>query len=127
MKIKTTLFILGLASLCLAVNGDNETTPREKSKANYFEIYLILLFYSLPGVLSLFSIVQFPNDECTTTDVNVKKGVCTTSTECTAGSGTQSGNCASGFGGERYNELSPALGIRGLTVIHFSLLHLQDE
>ena len=74
--------------------------------------------------MSLFSIVQFPNDECTTTDVNVKTGVCTTSTECTDGGGTQSGNCASGFGGEILdNELST----QELTLIHFSLLHLQDE
>ena len=87
-------------------------------------VSLTLLLYSFPGLLSLFSIVQFPNDECTTTDVNVKTGVCTTSTECTDGGGTQSGNCASGFGGEILdNELST----QELTLIHFSLLHLQDE
>lgn len=77
----------------------------------------------MSGLISLFSIVQFPNDECTTTDVNVKTGVCTTSTECTDGGGTHSGNCASGFGGE----ISALTDTRALTIIHFSLLHLQDE
>ena len=47
----------------------------------------------------MFSIVQFPNEVCVTGDINVKEGVCTTSTECTAGGGTASGKCASGFGG----------------------------
>ena len=51
-------------------------------------------------VFSLFSIVQFPNDECATNDINVKTGVCTTSTECTDNSGVESGTCASGFGGK---------------------------
>jgi len=49
-------------------------------------------------VFSLFSIVQFPNSECTTTDTTTTKGVCVTSSECTDGSGSASGNCAAGFG-----------------------------
>jgi len=46
---------------------------------------------------SLFSVVQFPNDECTTT--MAMRGVCLTAEECTSRTGgSASGNCASGFG-----------------------------
>jgi len=47
---------------------------------------------------SLFSIVNFPNLECTTQMSDDMKGICLTSEECIARSGTASGNCASGFG-----------------------------
>ena len=97
MKIKTALLLLGLASVSLAAN---ETTPREKRMVAHSLFFFTFYHYSLSGLISLFSIVQFPNDECTTTDVNVKTGVCTTSTECSDGGGTSSGNCASGFGGD---------------------------
>ena len=50
-------------------------------------------------VFSLFSIVQFPNQDCTTTDTNTPTGVCVTSEECTSGSGSAAGQCAAGFGG----------------------------
>ena len=64
-----------------------------------------MLFINFSGVFSLFSIVQFPNQECDTTDTNTKKGVCVTSTECTDGSGTVSGDCASGFGGNEFGHI----------------------
>ena len=48
------------------------------------------------GVLSLFSVVQFKNNECTAT--SGLTGVCYSSTECTDNGGSASGNCASGFG-----------------------------
>merc|ERR1739844_520118 len=52
-------------------------------------------------VLGLFSVVTFPNDECTTIMTPSMSGVCVTSEEC-SNSGdtiaTASGNCASGFG-----------------------------
>lgn len=48
--------------------------------------------------LSLFSVVQFDNDACTTQDTSSTKGVCWTSSECSDKGGTVSGNCASGFG-----------------------------
>jgi len=44
---------------------------------------------------SLFSIVTFKNDQCTT--AGGLKGTCMTSSECT-GTGTASGNCAASFG-----------------------------
>merc|ERR1711997_179860 len=51
-----------------------------------------------PKGLSLFSVVQFDNDECTTQDEKATTGVCWTASECSDKGGTASGNCASGFG-----------------------------
>jgi len=49
--------------------------------------------------LSLFSVVQFPNEECTSTASSVTTmGTCLTSSECTSRSGTGEGTCAAGFG-----------------------------
>lgn len=45
---------------------------------------------------SLFSVVTFSNDECTSTSGTT--GICQTSTECSDNGGASSGNCASGFG-----------------------------
>jgi len=47
---------------------------------------------------SLFSVVTFPNDECTTVMDPTMRGLCITAEECTDQGGTGSGNCASGFG-----------------------------
>ena len=50
---------------------------------------------------SLFSVVSFPNRECTTssdTSDTIVNGVCQRDDECTSNGGTPSGNCASGFG-----------------------------
>jgi len=51
---------------------------------------------------SLFSVVTFKNEECTSlstiTGSEARKGTCYTTTECTDKSGLTSGNCASGFG-----------------------------
>jgi len=47
---------------------------------------------------SLFSVVTFKNEECTTTMETTMKGVCQTAEECGDSGGTASGNCASGFG-----------------------------
>jgi len=47
---------------------------------------------------SLFSVVSFPNEECTTTSSSSLNGVCKTAEECTNSGGTSMGNCASGFG-----------------------------
>lgn len=46
--------------------------------------------------LSLFSVVQFKNNECTAT--SGLTGVCYSSTDCSDLGGTTSGNCAAGFG-----------------------------
>jgi len=52
-------------------------------------------------VFSLFTVVTFPNDQCTTkssSSTGVTYGTCLSSTECSSNSGTADGNCASGFG-----------------------------
>merc|ERR1712183_1145410 len=69
-------------------------------------LHLLLLFniiqFSLCGKngrqLSLFSIVQFPNQECTSESSTTQKGTCVTPSECTTMTGTADGKCASGFG-----------------------------
>lgn len=48
-------------------------------------------------LLSLFSIVTFPNQGCSSLDAD-RNGTCYTSTECINKGGTKSGNCAAGFG-----------------------------
>ena len=47
---------------------------------------------------SLFSIVQFPNDECTSSSSSTTLGTCLTSSECANNGGSADGSCASGFG-----------------------------
>merc|ERR1711892_573192 len=52
-------------------------------------------------VLGLFSVVTFPNDECTTISTPAMSGTCVTVEECSNSGDTiavASGNCASGFG-----------------------------
>merc|ERR1712029_1191836 len=52
-------------------------------------------------VLSLFSVVTFPNDECTGSSSSSSQsvlGTCFSSTECNNKGGKADGNCASGFG-----------------------------
>merc|ERR1719458_1915390 len=54
-----------------------------------------------PGLgktLSLFSIVQFPNQQCTGASSSSTYGTCYTSSECSAKGGSADGNCAAGFG-----------------------------
>jgi len=48
--------------------------------------------------LSLFSIVQFPNQQCTGASSSTTYGTCYTSSECSAKGGSADGNCAAGFG-----------------------------
>jgi len=47
---------------------------------------------------SLFSIVQFPNEGCTTSSSSTTYGTCYTATECSTKGGSADGNCAAGFG-----------------------------
>jgi len=76
-----------------------------------FLFFLVILANSIEGTpiegsvipkqfpaLSLFSVVQYPNEECTTGKDNSVKGICMNSDECTQKGGTSDGNCASGFG-----------------------------
>ena len=56
------------------------------------------MFDSSPETLSLFSIVQFPNQQCTGASSSSTYGTCYTSSECSAKGGSADGNCAAGFG-----------------------------
>ena len=56
------------------------------------------MFNSSPETLSLFSIVQFPNQQCTGASSSSTYGTCYTSSECSAKGGSADGNCAAGFG-----------------------------
>lgn len=49
-------------------------------------------------VFSLFSVVQFPNQVCSTTSGTYSNGTCITSSECSSRGGTSQGSCAAGFG-----------------------------
>merc|ERR1719273_2433268 len=49
-------------------------------------------------VFSLFSIVQFPNEACTSTSGTYSNGTCFTASECSSKGGSAQGNCAAGFG-----------------------------
>ena len=69
----------------------------EETNKKMIELIIFFLIEQIPG-FGLFSVVQFPNEECTTAlDVNVK-GICMNSDECTTRGGTSDGKCASGFG-----------------------------
>jgi len=48
-------------------------------------------------LFSMFSLVNFPNDECTSSDSEC--GTCMTASECSGLKGYVSGSCAQGFGG----------------------------
>merc|ERR1712012_11136 len=76
--------------------------------------YLLLLSFNLSHslelpeesvrdkkILSLFSVVFFPNNECTASSSSTSEqvlGICFSSTECTGKGGKADGNCAAGFG-----------------------------
>ncbi|XP_059078469.1 uncharacterized protein LOC131876939 isoform X2 [Tigriopus californicus] len=49
-------------------------------------------------LFSIFNIVTFKNDPCTTTGAGNLGGTCLDSTSCSSRGGTASGNCAAGFG-----------------------------
>merc|ERR1712117_676585 len=72
---------------------------------------VIWIFAFLSGVLaesnnstktgkafSLFSIVQFPNQQCTSASSSSTYGTCYTASECSSKGGSTDGNCAAGFG-----------------------------
>merc|ERR1711992_107556 len=83
-----------------------ESVPLAATMKIFFGIFSIFLLinysYTHPRQrkqLSLFSVVQFPNDECVSTTSSITTmGTCLTSSECTNRAGATSGTCASGFG-----------------------------
>ena len=60
----------------------------------------LTIFIEISEAFSLFSVLSFPNDECTTTKPTEPQtsGLCLTESECTQTLGVAEGNCASGFG-----------------------------
>ncbi|XP_059085119.1 uncharacterized protein LOC131882095 [Tigriopus californicus] len=72
-----SLFLIGIAA---SDNVDNSTNTRQKR------------------LFSIFNLVTFKNDPCTTTGTGDLGGTCMTSSECTSKGGSASGNCAAGFG-----------------------------
>jgi len=59
----------------------------------------ITYIHAIPSPIGgLFTVVQFPNDACTTDDSLSPVGTCLTSSECTTKGGTASGQCAAAFG-----------------------------
>ena len=62
-------------------------------------VFVTDIFLHISEAFSLFSVVQFDNEQCVTkiTDGSTY-GTCLTSTECGDRGGSQQGNCASGFG-----------------------------
>jgi hypothetical protein len=82
-KIQICLVLAGVIPLALAADGVSSTSDREQKH------------------FSLFSVVTFKNEECTSESTltgGARKGTCYTTTECSDKSGMKSGNCASGFG-----------------------------
>merc|ERR1711950_29364 len=75
------LLILGLSYVQSETKLSDESSDKKQGK-----------------VFSLFTIVNFPNDECTAKSDTTMKGTCYTSSQCGAKSGTSNGNCAAGFG-----------------------------
>jgi len=89
MKIGVSLLFFGLISASVASNDlareENELESSPKSDTRNKKL------------LSLFSIVTFPNGGCASMDA-ARNGTCYTSTECEDKGGVKSGNCAAGFG-----------------------------
>merc|ERR1711923_421204 len=83
-----------------------ETDPLAATMKIFFGIFSIFLLinysYTHPRQrkqLSLFSVVQFPNDECVSTTSSITTmGTYLTASECTNRAGASSGTCAAGFG-----------------------------
>ena len=59
----------------------------------YNKVYILKSFLEL---LSLFSVLTFPNDACTSASDTTMQGTCLTATECSNQGGTKDGNCAAG-------------------------------
>jgi len=88
MKVGVTLLFFGFISTSIASNDlardENELEISQDSARN-------------KKLLSLFSIVTFPNGGCASADA-ARNGTCYTTTECQNKGGIKSGNCAAGFG-----------------------------
>merc|ERR1712227_509836 len=79
-NMRTSLAVLGVLAVS-TIGSTNNITDSRHGKA-----------------FSLFSIVQFPNQQCTASSSTSTYGTCYTSSECTSKGGSSDGNCAAGFG-----------------------------
>merc|ERR1712113_234994 len=86
VRMRTSTHVLGLLlavpSLSLASHPEPSQTKDERAGKAF----------------SLFSIVQFPNQQCTGSSSSSTYGTCYTSSESSAKGGSADGNCAAGFG-----------------------------
>ena len=78
--MRTVLAVLGVLAATSICSSTNVTESRSGK------------------TFSLFSIVQFPNQQCTASSSSSTYGTCYTSSECTTKGGSADGNCAAGFG-----------------------------
>merc|ERR1712113_185271 len=79
-NMRTILAVLGVLAVS-TIGSTNDVNDSRHAKA-----------------FSLFSIVQFPNQQCTASSSTTTYGTCYTSSECTSKGGSSDGNCAAGFG-----------------------------
>ena len=56
------------------------------------------IYFVIIEQLSIFSVVQFPNDECTVATDKSINGICLSAEDCGKKLGKVDGKCASGFG-----------------------------
>ena len=90
------LFLLHL----LIVHGNCKNITKRKLSLRMLLIRLSILIHSFlfTGQFGIFSVIQFPNVECTTREDTSVKGVCMSAEDCGNKGGTDDGNCAAGFG-----------------------------
>ena len=101
MHLKLALLILAATllavdSAAIESSGRNITENRDPKCMNCTVHFSIINWIWFGLVMSLFSVVRFPNEFCYGT--NNYNGTCLTSAECSASGGTGAGSCASGFG-----------------------------
>jgi len=84
VTMRTSTHVLVLAALTLSLASQPPPSATKDERAG--------------KVFSLFSIVQFPNQQCTASSSTTTFGTCYTSSECTSKGGSGDGNCAAGFG-----------------------------
>ena len=73
----------------------------DRKSSKEFVKYILTISWSrwfCSEQFSLFSIVQFPNEECTSASSSTTNGTCYTTSECASRGGAAAGSCAAGFG-----------------------------
>merc|ERR1711990_1001443 len=86
VTMRTSTHVLGLVLTALTLSLASQPPPSATKDGRAGKAF------------SLFSIVQFPNQQCTGSSSSTTYGTCYTSSECSAKGGSADGNCAAGFG-----------------------------